>query len=151
MPGPNQAIASVRAKLYLIDPVDLEAVPINLVEDFAANQQHYPENFRTIGEPIPPDNVDNFMEGTVRWGRVHTLNPVLMRIIIPRVAAFTEHESFRVLALDPTDDEPIALCIGVRPQAFDLTLQGGRAARANYSGICRAVIHGEEIKEALGM
>lgn len=150
MPEPNRLVASSRSMLFLISPVSLDSLPLGFVENFSANKQIMSENALAVGAYIPPDNVVNAEQGRVQWGRFYTRDPALTAIVTPRIASFMEFEAYRLLAMDPKDGKAIALAIDVLPEAFDLQLRGGAAARNNYTGLCRAILLDDEISRALG-
>jgi len=145
----NEAIPSARVKLFLVPAGSGDTIALGLVEDCSARNDQDSENFKTIGEPIPPDNVTNFEQGRIRWGKVYQANDVQRGIYAPRVAEFTSYESFDLLALDPKDNKPIFLAVGCRPNSVDFTARGGASPREQYDGICRVVLFGQEIQTAL--
>lgn len=141
-------IPSSRVKLFILAPDQSEPIALGLVEDFSASKNVRSENFLTVGSPVPPDNVSNIEEGRVRWGRVFTPDPQYLAAVTPRIADWTKFGAFNLLALDPDTNDPIALAVGVRPESLDFTVRGGSAARQNYSGLCRYVLLGSEVKQA---
>lgn len=149
MANQNEPIPSCRVKLFLVPPGGGDTIPLGLVEDFSAENTYDSENPKVIGEPIPPDNWVNFGQGRIRWTKVHQLNDEQMAVIAPRVAEFTSFQSYDLLALDPKDSKPIKLAVGCLPASLQFMARGGVAPRDNYDGICRIVLHGQEIQQAL--
>ncbi|GEM_PF-5454153 len=147
----KRAISSVRSALFVVAPVTLDTTPLGYVENFTASKRHMAENIRSIGQPVPPDNVLNFEEGSLNWGRFLTRDPVLTAIITPRIAEFADYSSYDILAMDPDDGKALALAVGVLPQSFDVILRGGAAARNNYSAICRMILLDEEIQQSINV
>lgn len=143
-----EALSSARAKLFVLPADQSEPIPLGLVEEFSFQKPIRSENFMTVGSGVVPDNVSNIEEGRVRWGRVYTPDPAVLAAISPRIAQWTKFRPFNVLALDADTGDPIALCVGVRPESVDFSVRGGAAARQNYSGICRYVLVNDEVKQA---
>lgn len=150
MAAEHEPIPSARVKLYVVPPGGGAAILVGLVEDFSTSMQYRSENFMAVGEPIPPDNVTNFGDGRLRWGKVHQLNNELQQVIAPQVATFTQYDAFDLLALDPKDNKPIKYVLGARADSLEFLARGGAAPRENFQGICRAVLHGDEISKATG-
>ena len=150
MPGPNETIGSSRVKAFLVPPEGSGAspLPIALVEDYSARNQYDSENFKTIGSARPPGNVVNFHEGGVRLRAVYQQNDAVLDIIRPRLKEFDCYENFGILTVDPKDNKPIAFAEGCLPSSLSFEVQGGRAPRISYDGICKSVLFGEEIQES---
>lgn len=144
--GPTDAIPSARVALFILPKGGSAPIPLALCEDFAATKAIASENFRTIGTPVVPANVSNIEEGRIRWGKVHTQDPATLATITPLIATWTAHQPFNVLALDPDTGDPVAMAVGVRPESLDLQARGGAAIRQNYTGLCRYVLLGPEVK-----
>jgi len=142
----HEAIPSSRAKVFLVPPDGSSPIPLALVEDFVASKVIRSENFESLGEPVPPDNVSNNEQGRVRWSKVHQLDSATLAVITPRIARWVAYEAFSILVLDPETNEPIALAVDVRANAFDLSMRAGQAVRANFDGLCRYVLLGDEVK-----
>lgn len=148
MPGPNEAIPSSRAKLFVLPADGGQPIPLGLVEDVSATKVIASENFQTVGDPVTPDNVSNIEQGRIRWGKVHLVNPDEMSKITPRIQKWTQFRSFNLLAIDPVTNDPIFLAVGCRPESVDLNFRGGAAARQNFQGLCRYVLTDSEVKQA---
>jgi hypothetical protein len=147
MPG-QEPIPSCRVKLFVMPTDKTQPIPLGLVEDFSATKAIRSENFVTVGDVTPPDNVSNFEDARVRWGKVFQPDPQVLEAITPRIERWTKWKPFNLLALDPDTNEPIAAAIGVRPESIDFTVRGGAAARQQYSGICKKVLLGDEVKQS---
>lgn len=148
MATPNEPIPSSRVKLFLLPRNSSQLLPLGFVEDFSAQMQYRSENIMEIGSFVPPDNVVNYGEGRVRWGKVHQVNPEVRRILAPTIANAVSFRQFSILAMDPVDNQPLALIVDALPEMIDLNVRGGAAARSNFSGIARFALFGDEVKEA---
>lgn len=151
MPAPNKAVSSHRSLVFVINPTTLDTLPLTFVENFTAEKAVMSENFITVGSPIPPDNTINIEQGRISWTRVYTQTPELTRVITPRIKEYCQYQAYRLLVVDPCDGKAIALVIDALPEAFGILLTGGRAARSNYTGLCRVVLLEDEINEAIGV
>lgn len=148
MAGPNEPIASSRAKLFVVPGDGSDPQLYGLVENFQATDNYASELFQGIGDFTPTDSVVNTAQGAFRWGAVNRLNRSRMRVIRPEVARYAEYEKFDILVVDPKDNQPICRLKGCRPQMFETDVSNGRAFRENYSGICEYIQRGEEAAEA---
>lgn len=147
----TEALSSARVLIYVIPPPGAgEPLPIALVEEFTASERFRSENLPEVGRGTPRTNVTNLKEGSLRWGKVYQLANDLHEKIGPRVNEFSSYEAFDVMAVDERDNKPLKYCRGCRPESLDFTVRAGMAPRENYSGICLAVLGGDEIAEALG-
>lgn len=144
----NEPIPSSRVKLFLIPRDSSQLIPLGFVEDFSAQMQYRSENIVEIGSLVPPDNVVNYGEGRVRWGKVHQVNPQVRAMLAPTISHPTDFQQFAVLAQDPVDNNPVALVVDVLPEMIDFNVRGGAAARSNFSGIARFALFGDEVREA---
>jgi len=145
---PTDAIPSSRVALFLLPKDGNTPIPLALVEDFAISKVIASENFQTIGVPVVPDNVSNIEQGRVRWGRVHQQDPTIQGAISPKIATWNQFQPFNLLAVDPESGDPVGMAIGVRPETLDFQVRGGAALRSNYTGLCRYVLTGPEVKES---
>lgn len=148
MPLQYEPIPSSRAKVFVIPPDGGSPIPLALVEDFVASKVERAENLEGIGEPVPLTNVSNNEQGRCRWSKVHQLDPATLSVVTPRIQRWTAYKAFSILVLDPETNEPIALCVDVRANAFDLSMRSGQAVRSNFDGLCRYVLLGDEVKQA---
>jgi hypothetical protein len=149
MPGPTEAVASSRAKLYLVPPAaGADPIFLGLVEDVSFDKQIRVENIAEIGTGIVRQNVSNLEEGRVRWGKVHQVDPTTARVLYPQISRWTEYQPFAILLLDPVTNGPIAMAIDVRAETGTFMVRGGSAMRQNFTGICRYVLLDDEVKEA---
>lgn len=151
MPQQNEAIPSARVKVFLVPPAGTgrQPLPVGLVEDVSVPGTYRSENFTTVGDSHPVDSVVNFMEGAVRFTKVYQDNDDVNRTIVPRMDEFASYSTFDLLAVDPKDNRPIVMAQGCLPQNLDFNARGGMAPRMQYSGICRAVLRGAELQQAM--
>jgi hypothetical protein len=145
-----EPIPSARVKPFLVPPTGGgDPIPLGLVEDISFPDSFMPENFRTIGESHPPDNVLNFVEGRVRFTKVWQSSDVVLDTLRPRIAEFTAFKSFGLLILDPVDNKVLAFAIGCLPEQLEFTDRGGSAPRLNFSGVARYILFAGETAAAL--
>lgn len=148
MPQPNEPIASSRAKLYAVPSGGGDPKLLGLVESFQFTDQYTPELLQGLGDFTPTDSVVNTAQGNFRWGRVHQLDETVLRDLRPELARYAEFGKFDLLAIDPKDNEIIAVLSGCRPQMFETDVSNGRAMRENYSGVCEHIQRGKEASRA---
>jgi len=150
MANQTEPIPSARVKAFLVPPSGGgDPLPLGLVEDISLQDSFMPENFRTVGESHPPDNVLNFVEGRIRFTKVWQSSDSILDTLRPRIAEFTAFKSFALLIIDPVDNKVIAFAIGCLPEQLEFTDRGGSAPRLNFSGLARYILTASETAVAL--